>query len=81
LTADQLAKLLKKAGLRPFEVLRKREKEVAALGLDSETPDDVIIRAIIDHPNLLERPIVEVGTKAVLARPVEKGIELIKLAG
>jgi arsenate reductase-like glutaredoxin family protein len=33
---------------------------------------------ILKNPNLLQRPIVEVGNKAVLARPVEKALELIK---
>lgn len=80
LTEAQLAKLLKKAGLRPFDVLRRREKAFRELGLSAETPDAKVIKAIIDHPNLLERPIVEVGSKAVLARPIEKGIELIKEA-
>ena len=61
-------------------MLRKRETEFKELGLSSETPDAKVIKAIIDHPNLLERPIVEVGSKAVLARPIEKGIELIKEA-
>jgi arsenate reductase-like glutaredoxin family protein len=46
--------------------------------LSEDTPDDNVIRAIIANPGLLERPIVEIGSKAVVARPIEKGIELIK---
>lgn len=76
-----MARLLKKAGLRPFDVLRKRESAFKELALSPETPDGEVIKAIIEHPGLLERPIVEVGSRAVLARPIEKGIELIREAG
>lgn len=81
LDEDRLAKLLKKAKLKPFEVLRRREKAFKELNLSPETPDAEVIRAIVANPNLLERPIVEVGREAVLARPIEKGIDLIKKAG
>lgn len=72
-----MAGLLKKTGLRPFDVLRRGEAAFKELGLSAETPDDVIIKAMIDHPGLLQRPIVEVGDKAVLARPIEKALEII----
>lgn len=81
LTKDRLSKLLKKAGIEPFEVLRKREKVFKELRLSPDTPRDEILDAIVEHPSLLERPIVEVGNKAVVARPIEKGIELIKEHG
>ncbi len=77
LSADQIGSLLKKAGLKPFDVLRKGEAAFKELGLNKETPDDQVIRAIVDHPGLLQRPIVEVGDKAVLARPIEKAMEII----
>ncbi len=77
LNDDRLRLLLKKAGLRPFEVLRKGEAAFKELGLTKDTPDDEVIKAMIDHPGLLQRPIVEVGDKAVLARPIEKAMELI----
>jgi arsenate reductase len=81
LTEDKLGDLIKKTGLRPFEVLRKGEAEFKELGLSSETPDGEIIAAIVKHPNLLQRPIVEVGDLAVLARPVEKALGLIADSG
>ena len=78
LTEEKLRDLLNKANLTPFEVLRKKEKMFKELNLSTETPQDEIIKAIVENPNLLQRPIVEVGDKAVLARPVEKALELIK---
>jgi arsenate reductase (glutaredoxin) len=78
LTEEKLRDLLKKASLKPFEVLRKGEAAFKELNLSKDTPDDEIIKAIIGNPSLLQRPIVEVGERAVLARPVEKALELLK---
>ena len=78
LTEAKLRDLLKKTSLKPFEVLRKGEAAFKELNLSKDTPDEEIIKAIIENPSLLQRPIVEVGERAVLARPVEKALELIK---
>lgn len=77
LSESKLKMLIKKTGLRPFDVVRQKETEFKELGLSEETPDAELIKAMAEHPNLLQRPIVEVGDKAVLARPVERAIELI----
>ncbi len=78
LTESKLRDLLKKANLKPFDVLRRGEAVFKELNLSKESSDDEIIRAIVENPSLLQRPIVEVGDKAVLARPIEKALELIK---
>ena len=78
LTEEKLRELLKKADLTPFEVLRKGEKVYKESNISAETPADKIIKLISENPNLLQRPIVEVGDSAVLARPVEKALDLIK---
>ncbi len=77
LSENQLRSLLKKAGLAPFEVLRKGDPAFKELALTNATPDDEVIAAIVKFPGLLQRPIVEVGDKAVMARPIEKALELI----
>jgi arsenate reductase len=59
-------------------VVRKKEAEYKELGLHDDTSDAELIKAMVKHPNLLQRPIVEVGEKAVLARPAEKALELLK---
>ena len=80
LSEEKLRELLKKADLSPFDVVRKSEKIYKELNLSAETSPDEIIKAIIENPNLLQRPIIEVGMRAVLARPIEKGLELIRSA-
>ena len=63
---------MRKSGLRPFDFLRKGHD------LSSDTADADVIDAMVADPNLIQRPIVEVGNKAVLARPVDKALELIR---
>ena len=78
LSESKLRDLLRKANLTPFEILRKNDPVFKQRNLSPETPEDEIIKLIVKNPGLLQRPIVEVGDKAVLARPVEKALELIK---
>jgi arsenate reductase (glutaredoxin) len=73
----RLTALLKKAGVKPYDVLRRSEPEFKGLGITADSPDTDVIKAMVAHPSIIQRPIVEVGDKAVLARPVEKALELI----
>lgn len=72
---EKLRELIVKTGLAPFDVLRKGELKDSPISRDS-TLDDVVA-AILENPNLLQRPIVEVGDRAVLARPIEKALTLV----
>jgi arsenate reductase len=74
LSADQIANLLAKAGLRPRDVVRMKEPGARALPLDD---DAAVLAALADDPALLQRPIVVNGDRAVLARPPEKVLELL----
>lgn len=78
LSEEKLRDLLRKMNLSPFDVLRKKEPVYKELNISENTSPDEIIKLIVRNPNLLQRPIVEVGEKAVLARPIEKALELIK---
>ena len=78
LTEEKLRELLRKANLEPYEILRTKESLVKELNITKDTAPDEIIRLIVENPVILQRPIVEVGDKAVLARPVEKALEIIK---
>jgi arsenate reductase len=73
-----LRDLLRKAKLRPREVLRAKEAKDAGIAPDDGRSDDDIIRMIVDEPALLQRPIVEMGDRVVLARPIERVRELLR---
>ena len=78
LSEQKLRELLGKAGLRPREAMRTKEPVYRQLGLaQSDLPDDELIRLMAEHPDLVQRPIVERGGRAVLARPPEKVLELL----
>jgi len=79
LTAEQLDEIRTKTGLTPRQLLRTREAAYKELGLDDPAVgDEAIASAMVDHPELLQRPVVVRGDRAVLARPVEKVLELFE---
>jgi arsenate reductase len=74
---SSLKALLTKAGLKPRDVLRKRVSQYKSLGLADETLSEAaLLGALVEHPDLLERPIVERGNRAMLGRPIEAVREL-----
>ena len=76
-TENKLSGLLKKTGLKPFDVLRRAEPDFKLAGIDKDSSDKEVIAAMVKFPSIIQRPIVEVGDKAVLARPIEKALDLI----
>lgn len=77
LSLDELTELVRLLGVRPIEIVRRGEPQYAALGLSEETPDEAVLRSLAAHPNLLERPIIIRGGRAVLGRPPESVRELL----
>ena len=78
LTEPQIRELLGKANITARDALRTREPLVAELGLtDPDVGEDRLIALMAEHPQLLQRPVVVVGDRAVLARPVEKVLEIL----
>lgn len=72
LTEAALRELINKLGIAPRELLRKDEAIYRELELGKrEVSDDELIRLMLAHPDLMQRPIVVRGDRAVLARPVE----------
>jgi len=71
--------LLAKSGLRPRDILRAREPLVAQLGLleGVGVGDDQLIAVMAEHPKLVQRPIAVRGERALLARPVERVLDLL----
>ncbi|MGD9388695.1 MAG: arsenate reductase (glutaredoxin) [Gammaproteobacteria bacterium] len=73
-----LSALLRKLSLPPSALVRRKEAEFKALGLDApDTSEDAILDAMASHPKLIERPIVVAGRKARLGRPPEAVLEIL----
>ena len=74
----KLKELLRKMKLSARDLLRTQEDVYRTLGLrERELSDDEIIDLMVQHPDLIQRPIVEKGARAVLARPAEKLREIL----
>jgi arsenate reductase (glutaredoxin) len=78
LTSNELRGLIKKLGISPRELLRKDEQVYRDLNLAKrEVSDDELIELMLANPDLIQRPIVVRGSKAVLGRPPESVEELL----
>jgi arsenate reductase len=78
LSVEELRGLISKLGVSPRDLLRKGEQAYRDLGLGKrDVPDDELIRLMVENPDLMQRPIVVRGDKAVLARPPENVEELL----
>ena len=79
LSEKKLRELIKKMGITPRELLRTSEPIYRELGLaKKELSDDEIISLMVRHPDLIQRPIVERGDRAVLGRPTENVKTLLR---
>lgn len=76
--ADQLRELFARAGLTPREALREKGSPAAELGLlEPGVSDDEILAAMVEHPILVNRPIVTTPKGAALCRPSEAVYDLL----
>jgi arsenate reductase (glutaredoxin) len=71
-----LERLLRKLGLRPSDLLRPGEPEVAASGIDL-ADQAAVLDLMLECPRVIERPIVEVAAAARIGRPTERILELL----
>jgi arsenate reductase len=72
LSKEKLEELLTKMKLTPRDILRTSEPIYRELGLaKGKFTDDEIISLMVENPDLIQRPIVERGKRAVLGRPTE----------
>jgi arsenate reductase len=75
---DELARLYKRAGISPREGLRAKEPLAAELGLNRpDVSDDEVLDAMVAHPILIERPIVETANGVRLCRPQDRVREIL----
>ena len=74
----RLLELLKKMQIAPRQLLRTKETIYKTLKLgDRDLSDDEIVDLMVKHPDLIQRPIVENGARAILARPAERLKEIL----
>ena len=74
----ELKSILKKLGIKPRALMRQGEPLYAELGLkDRALSDDALIELMVEHPILIERPIVVNGAKAAIGRPPEMVLEIL----
>lgn len=77
-SAADLKALLGKLGIPARQLLRKGEEDYKTLGLaDESLGDEELVATMVEHPKLIERPIVVSGERAVLGRPPENVLELL----
>jgi arsenate reductase len=78
-TETGLRDILRKLNLKPRDILRTREPIYRELNLAGrDVPDRELIRLMVEHPDLIQRPIVVRGSRAILARPVDRLSAILK---
>jgi arsenate reductase (glutaredoxin) len=74
----KLRELLRKMKMPARELLRTKEEIYRKLRLaERDLTDDEIVEVMVEHPDLIQRPIVEKGSRAILARPAERLKEIL----
>jgi arsenate reductase len=77
-TRDELKRMYDRAGITPREGLRSKEPLANELGLNRpEATDDEVLDAMVQHPILIERPLVETDKGVRLCRPQDKVREIL----
>ena len=77
-SAEELADILEKLGMEPRDLMRKQEAEYKANGLDNSALDkQSLINSMVNHPILIERPIVVANGKAAVGRPPENVLGIL----
>ncbi len=75
---EKLTELVAKTGLRPYDLLRRNEAKAKELGLTKETGDEKLLALMVKFPELMQRPIIEIGEKAVVGRPIDNALKFIR---
>jgi arsenate reductase len=73
LSKAKLEELLRKMGMKARDLIRTREPIYRTLDLDTrELSEQELVALMVEHPDLIQRPIVEKGDRAILARPADR---------
>lgn len=77
ITKEDIKNLLKMIDATPREIMRTKESIYKELGLKDIEDEEKLIEAMVEHPKLIERPIVIKEDKAIIGRPPVKVLELV----
>ncbi len=78
LSKEKLKELVRKMGIKASELFRSKEEIYKKLELSSKSiTEEEALTLMAKHPDLIQRPIVEKGSKAILARPAERLKEIL----
>ena len=77
LTFEDLEVILVKLAISPINLIRNKEEIWKEEYKGKELKDDEIIQAMVNHPKIMERPIVINGMKAIIGSPPENVLEII----
>jgi arsenate reductase (glutaredoxin) len=78
LSVEELTDILQKLDMEPRALMRKQEAEYKASGLDNSALDgQSLINDMVNHPILIERPIVLANGKAAIGRPPENVLGIL----
>lgn len=76
-TEKELKDIIKLLNIKPIDLVRKNESIWKELYKDKDLSDSEIVKAMVEYPKLIERPIVINGNKAVIGRPAEAILDII----
>ncbi|MDY2586712.1 arsenate reductase (glutaredoxin) [Winogradskyella aquimaris] len=77
LSEEDLKTIISKLDIKPIDLIRKNESTWKSDFKGKELTDEQIIKAMVNHPKLIERPIVVNNDKAVIGRPKERILDII----
>ena len=79
ITEKDLKDILKKLGMAPRELMRTKEAIYKELNLKAVEDENALIKAMVENPKLIERPIIVKDDKAVVGRPLEVVNDFLKI--
>jgi len=74
---NELKEICKNLDLPAIDIIRTNEREYKQSNISLNDTDDAIIKEIVRHPRLMERPIVIKGNKGIIGRPPENVLKLL----
>jgi len=77
LTKEELSNIIKKLNIAPIDLVRKNERIWKENFKDQKLDNEQVLDALVEHPKLIERPILVNGNLAVVGRPPEQLISII----